>query len=178
MRPVHPFTVRHRDVWSIALPATFAFITEPLAGLTDLTVIGRLGEAGLLGGVVLGSLVVTFVFAAAFFLRLATAGLTAQAVGARAPDEGFAHLARAMVLAVGLGLVGIALGWPIETAGSLAAVPARGVGAVLSALLSKSASSRRRSSSSISPCSAGSTAGPPRPRAWRCRFSSMASTSS
>ena len=118
MRPVHPFTVRHRDVFSIALPATFAFITEPLAGLTDLTVIGRLGDAGLLGGVVLGSVVVAFVFAAAFFLRLSTAGLTAQAVGAKAPDDGLVHLARAVLLGVGLGILGIVLGSPIEAIGA------------------------------------------------------------
>lgn len=123
MRPVHPFEVRHRDVWSIALPATFAFITEPLAGLTDLTVIGRLGDAGLLAGTVLGSIVVTFVFAAAFFLRLSTAGLTAQAIGARARDDGLVHLARATVLGVGLGLFGILLGDPIAAIGALLMAP-------------------------------------------------------
>ncbi len=123
MRPVHPFTVRHRDVFSIALPATFAFITEPLAGLTDLTVIGRLGDAGLLGGVVLGSIVVTFVFAAAFFLRLSTAGLTAQAIGAKAADDGLVHLARAVLLGIGLGVLGIALGNPIEAIGAYFLAP-------------------------------------------------------
>ncbi|MBU1176188.1 MAG: MATE family efflux transporter [Alphaproteobacteria bacterium] len=123
MRPVHPFTIRHRDVWSIALPATFAFITEPLAGLTDLTVIGRLGDAGLLGGVVLGSVVVTFVFAAAFFLRMSTAGLTAQAIGAKARDDGLIHLMRATILGIGLGVLAIALGKPIEMIGAVLMAP-------------------------------------------------------
>ncbi|MEX0627729.1 MAG: hypothetical protein WEB63_10135 [Cucumibacter sp.] len=47
---MRPFEVTHRQVWRIALPATLAFITEPLAGLVDITVIGRLGEAALPGG--------------------------------------------------------------------------------------------------------------------------------
>ena len=75
MRQTYAFTVRHRDIWSIALPATLAFITEPLAGLVDLTVIGRLGDANLLGGLVLGALAFDFLFSMLFFLRLGTAGL-------------------------------------------------------------------------------------------------------
>ena len=46
-----------------------AFITEPLAGLVDITVIGRLGDAALLGGVVIGALVFDFIFSLAYFLR-------------------------------------------------------------------------------------------------------------
>ena len=113
MRPVHPFTVRHRDVFSIAVPATFAFITEPLAGLTDLTVIGRLGDANLLGGLVLGVLAFNFIGALFFFLRIGTGGLVAQSVGAREPHEGLIHFARATILGTGAGIVLIVLGAPI-----------------------------------------------------------------
>ena len=52
-RPQHPFTVTSRDVWAIALPACLAFITEPMVGFVDITIIGRLGDAALLGGLVL-----------------------------------------------------------------------------------------------------------------------------
>src|SRR5690606_28308108 len=95
-RPQHPFTVRHVDVWKIALPASIAFITEPMVGLVDITVIGRLGDAGLLGGLVLGALAFDFIFSLAYFLRIGTAGLVAQAVGARDPRDGFLHAARAI----------------------------------------------------------------------------------
>src|SRR4029079_6214771 len=44
----YPFTVKTRDGWAIPLPASLAFITEPLVGFTDITVIGRLGDAALL----------------------------------------------------------------------------------------------------------------------------------
>ena len=61
-RPSYPFEVHSRDVWRIALPASIAFITEPLAGLNDIAVIGRLGDAALLGGLVLGALAIDFIF--------------------------------------------------------------------------------------------------------------------
>ena len=103
----HPFTVRHRDVWAIALPACLAFITEPLVGLVDITIIGRLGNTGLLGGLVLGALVFDFLFSMAYFLRSGTAGLVAQSVGTRDPRDGLLHAVRAIVLAVivGVGMV-------------------------------------------------------------------------
>ena len=55
-RPTYPFVVTSRDILAIALPASIAFITEPLVGIVDITVIGRLGDAALLGGLVLGAL--------------------------------------------------------------------------------------------------------------------------
>ena len=112
-RPTFPFTVTSRDVWRIALPASLAFITEPLVGFTDITVIGRLGDANLLGGLVLGALVFDFLFSLAYFLRIGTAGLTAQAVGARDPRDGLLHAARALVLALIIGVGMIALGVPL-----------------------------------------------------------------
>ena len=102
-RPSHPFSVSHRDIYRIAIPASFAFMTEPLVGIVDIAVIGRLGDAGLLGGLELGAVTFSLVFAMAFFLRLGTAGLTAQSVGAKEDDQGFIHLLRA-------GLLGIIIG--------------------------------------------------------------------
>ncbi|MCB9993065.1 MAG: MATE family efflux transporter [Hyphomicrobiaceae bacterium] len=107
--PVYPFEVTHRDVWSIALPATFAFVTEPLAGLVDLTLVGRLGDASLLGGLVIGVLVFDFLFSITFFIRLGTAGLVAQAVGARDDNRALTHVVRALVFGTGLGLLTIVL---------------------------------------------------------------------
>jgi len=75
-------------------------LTEPLAGLVDITVIGRLGDASLLGGIVIGALIFDFIFSLAYFLRIGTAGLTAQAVGARDPRDGLLHAARAIASAL------------------------------------------------------------------------------
>lgn len=108
-RPTHPFEVRSADVWRIALPATIAFITEPLAGLSDITVVGRLGDAALLGGLALGTLVFSFIYSMAAFLRTGTAGLTAQSIGARDPKDGLIHFSRAAAVSVVIGVAMILL---------------------------------------------------------------------
>lgn len=127
---IHPFEVRHRDVWAIAVPASVAFITEPLAGVIDTAVIGQLGDAGLLGGLALGAVAFSVIFSLAFFLRFGTAGLTAQAVGARDPLEGLLHMARAMLVAVVMGVVLLALSYPIHAGFAFAlAPPAESAGA-------------------------------------------------
>lgn len=112
-RPQHPFDVRSRDVWAIALPASVAFITEPVAGLVDITVIGRLGDAALLGGVVIAALAFDFIFSLAYFLRIGTAGLTAQSIGARDPRDGLVHLVRAAGVAVIAGIAMLLLQGPL-----------------------------------------------------------------
>ncbi len=122
-RPKHPFTVRHRDVWSIAVPASIAFITEPVAGIIDTAVIGQLGDAGLLGGLAIGAVAFDAIFSLAFFLRLGTAGLTAQAVGARDPLDGVLHLARSFLVALGLGALVLALAIPLHWVFVLAFAP-------------------------------------------------------
>lgn len=119
----HPFEVRHRDVWAIAVPASVAFITEPLAGVIDTAVIGQLGDAGLLGGLSLGAVAFSVIFALAFFLRFGTGGLVAQAVGARDPLDGLLHMARAMMVAMVMGVVLLALSAPIHSAFQFALAP-------------------------------------------------------
>lgn len=130
-RPQHPFTVRSRDVWAIALPASIAFITEPLVGLVDIAVIGRLGDAALLGGLVLGALVFDILFSLAYFLRIGTAGLVAQAVGARDRHEGLLHVSRALVLGLGIGVTMALLAMPILALSVWALAPGPGVGEAL-----------------------------------------------
>jgi len=116
IRPSFAFTVTSRDVWRIALPASLAFITEPLVGFVDITVIGRLGQPDLLGGLVLGALAFDVIFSLAFFLRLSTAGLTAQAIGARDADDGLVHFVRAALLGFGIGVALLVLTWPLQWA--------------------------------------------------------------
>ena len=131
-RPSFPFTVTSRDVFRIALPASLAFITEPLVGFTDITVIGRLGDANLLGGLVLGALLFDFLFSLAYFLRMGTAGLTAQAIGARDPRDGLLHAARALVLAAIIGIAMIVLSPALFWVAEIALAPQPGVREALS----------------------------------------------
>ena len=130
-RPQHPFNVHHADVWKIALPASIAFITEPMVGLVDITIIGRLGDAGLLGGLVLGALLFDVLFSLAYFLRIGTAGLTAQAIGAKDPRDGLLHITRALILAIGIGLGMILLAWPILWLATTLLAPEAGASAAL-----------------------------------------------
>ena len=126
-RPSHPFTVRDRDVWAIALPASFAFITEPLVGFVDITVVGRLGDAALLGGLVLGALLFDFLFSMAYFLRIGTAGLVAQSIGARDPRDGLLHAGRAIVIGVIIGIAMAVLSPALFFLADLALAPQPGV---------------------------------------------------
>ena len=132
-RPSFPFEVRSRDILAIAIPASVAFITEPLSGMVDITVIGRQGDAGLLGGVVIGALIFSSLFALAYFLRIGTAGLTAQAVGARDPDDGLLHAARAIIIAVVAGLAMIVLQAPLLRLTTWLMAPGPGVEAAFAA---------------------------------------------
>lgn len=101
--------VTHRRVLALAWPMTLSHVTTPLLGLVAATVIGRLGEAHLLGAVALGAVVFDFLFWTFGALRLATAGLTAQATGAGDLAEIDRTLARGLgvALAIGVALVGL-----------------------------------------------------------------------
>src|SRR3954471_10593748 len=98
---------------ALALPMTLSHVTTPLLGLVDATVIGRLGEAHLLGAVALGAVVFDFLFWSFGSLRMATAGLTAQATGAGDAREGDRTLARALAVAAAAGLALVVLQAPI-----------------------------------------------------------------
>ncbi|WP_136487363.1 MATE family efflux transporter DinF [Vibrio sp. H11] len=95
----------HRKVLWLAIPMVLSNITIPLLGLVDAAVIGHLQHAWYLGGVALGSTVISVCFWLLGFLRMSTTGLTAQALGA---DNGF-NLARVwlqgMLMALGFALV-------------------------------------------------------------------------
>lgn len=95
----------HRQVLWLAIPMMLSNITIPLLGLVDAAVIGHLEHAWYLGGVALGSTVISVTFWLLGFLRMSTTGLTAQAFGA----DNSAGLARVwlqgMLMALGFAAV-------------------------------------------------------------------------
>lgn len=111
------FSVTHRSVLAIAVPMTLAYLSTPLLGVVDMAVIGRLGDAALLGGIALGGIIFDLVFTTFNFLRSGTTGLTAQAVGGRNDEEVKATLLRALVIAFAGGLAVIALNAPLLKVG-------------------------------------------------------------
>src|SRR5262245_66344040 len=76
------FAVTHARVFGIAAPTMVANLTTPLLGIVGTAVIGRLGEAHLLGAVAMSALVFDLIFWVLGFLRMGTVALTAQALGA------------------------------------------------------------------------------------------------
>lgn len=111
-----PPEVSHRRMFAIAVPMMLSHITVPLLGLVDATVIGRLGDAALLGAVALGAVVFNTIFWTFGALRMGTAGITAQAVGARDAKAVSETLARALLVGTVIGLALVALQGPIAWA--------------------------------------------------------------
>ncbi|AXK84043.1 MATE family efflux transporter [Pseudolabrys taiwanensis] len=91
-------------------------VTTPLLGVIATAVIGRLGEAHLLGGVAMASVAFDCIFWLFGFLRMGTVAFTAQALGAGDKTEQRAVLARALLIAGAIGLALIALQVPLAAA--------------------------------------------------------------
>ncbi|MEP4030984.1 MATE family efflux transporter [Roseibium polysiphoniae] len=106
------FSVTHRSVLAIAIPMTFAYLSTPILGVVDTAVIGRLGDAALVGGIAIGGVIFDLVFTTFNFLRSGTTGLTAQAMGAGNNSEIKATFLRALVIALVAGLAVILLQAP------------------------------------------------------------------
>lgn len=106
--------VTHRSILTVAIPIMLSNMTEPMIGIVNTAVIGRLNEAYYIGAIAVGSLIFSFVFWGFGFLRLSTGGYSAQAVGAGDGEELVAVLMRALVIAAVAGLVLVALSPWIE----------------------------------------------------------------
>ncbi|MEN1925420.1 MATE family efflux transporter [Luteimonas qiangzhengi] len=100
-----------RQAWPIIL----ANAAVPMLGLVDTAVIGHFGSATDLGGLALGALLFNFVYWSFGFLRMGTTGFVAQAAGAGDEAEVRAAASRAVLMAVGLGVILIAVQWPVVT---------------------------------------------------------------
>lgn len=86
-------------ILAIAVPAIVANITTPLLGLVDLAIIGKVGGEEYLAAVGVGSSLFSMVYMLFAFLRMGTAGLTAQSYGAFDRSGCSAILRRALITA-------------------------------------------------------------------------------
>jgi MATE family multidrug resistance protein len=84
-----------------------ANLTTPLLGIVATIAIGRLGDATLLGGVAMASVIFDCLFWLFAFLRMSTVAFTAQALGAGEGEELRALLVRGFIVAalIGAGLI-------------------------------------------------------------------------
>ncbi|SPF77911.1 MATE family efflux transporter [Pseudoprimorskyibacter insulae] len=105
--------ITHRRVLTIAAPIVLSNATVPILGAVDTGVVGQLGEAAPIGAVGIGAIILTSIYWIYGFLRMGTAGLTAQAAGRGDDPEVVAILTRVLLIGGIGGLIYILLQVPI-----------------------------------------------------------------
>ncbi|HFB55159.1 MAG TPA: MATE family efflux transporter [Hellea balneolensis] len=105
--PVAPLT--RTAVIAGAVPIMIANAATPIVGLVDTFVIGHYAGTIALAGIGLGAVIYGIFYWGFGFLRMSTAGLSAQADGAGRQHDVQAHLFRAVPLGFGIGVVLFAL---------------------------------------------------------------------
>lgn len=88
-------------------------LSVPLLALVDTAVSGHLDHAWYLGGVALGSALVSLLFFLLSFLRMSTTGLTAQAYGASDQKSQLRCLSQSLFVALLLAALLLMLQWPL-----------------------------------------------------------------
>jgi MATE family multidrug resistance protein len=86
----------------------------PVASLCDVAFLGHLETLAPLAGVALAGIIFNYIYWSFGFLRMATTGLTAQAIGRRDPLQEWAIAIRHLVLAGAIGIVILIAQRPIE----------------------------------------------------------------
>tara|TARA_R100000789_G_scaffold14655_6_gene18162 strand:+ start:11369 stop:12706 length:1338 start_codon:yes stop_codon:yes gene_type:complete len=112
-----PEPITHARVLRIAVPIVLANMTVPLQGVADTAVIGQIPDATPLAAVAVGAALLSTLLWVFGFLRMGTAGMTAQAHGAGNRAEVAALLTRALMIGGAGGLLLIPLMGPIADLG-------------------------------------------------------------
>ncbi|SFR42311.1 MATE family efflux transporter [Litoreibacter janthinus] len=106
-------SLTHGRVLKIALPIVISNATVPILGAVDTGVVGQLGLAAPIGAVGIGAIILSGLYWLFGFLRMGTAGLTAQAHGAGQTGEVSAMLSRSLMIGLAAGMVIMALQVPL-----------------------------------------------------------------
>lgn len=69
------------SILRLAIPSLLANITIPLVGVVDTAIVGHISSATAIGGIAIGTMLFDLLYWNFGFLRIGTAGMTAQAVG-------------------------------------------------------------------------------------------------
>ena len=112
-----PDSITHARVLGIALPIVLSNMTVPLQAIADTAVIGQIPDATPIAAVAVGAALLTAVLWIFGFLRMGTAGMTAQALGAGDRAEVAALLTRVLLIGGCGGLLMIPLFGPIADFG-------------------------------------------------------------
>jgi MATE family multidrug resistance protein len=101
--------VTHRSILRIAVPMMFAYLSTALVGVVATAAVGRLADPALSAGIAIAAILFDVLFTGLNFLRSATLGLTALALGGGLPGEARAVFQRSLLLALLLGAILLAL---------------------------------------------------------------------
>lgn len=111
--PVLPFRHQHdREILRLAVPAFGALIAEPMFLLADTAIVGRLGTRPL-GGLGVAGQALNTVVNLCVFLAYGTTAAVARQVGAGRTRDAVRQGVDGLWLAVAIGAVLIAAGWPL-----------------------------------------------------------------
>jgi MATE family multidrug resistance protein len=106
-----------RQFFKLATVNILSNLMVPLAGLIDVAFLGHLTEIRHLAGVSLATVLFNYIYWTFGFLRMATTGMTAQAVGREDRESALLIGLRHAVLALGLGLAILVLQQPLRVLG-------------------------------------------------------------
>lgn len=103
--------------WRLAGVNILSNLMVPLAGLADVAFLGHLDDIRHLAGVALATVLFNYLYWTFGFLRMATTGMTAQAVGRQDADAVMLVGLRNGLLAIAIGLAIVLLQMPIRAIG-------------------------------------------------------------
>lgn len=112
MKSISPILTRAK-VFHQSWPIMLANGAAPIVGLVDTLMVGRFVGTKALAGIGLGAVIYAIAYWGFGFLRMSTAGLTAQSDGAGAEAEVQAHILRAIPIGLAIGLLIFALQGPL-----------------------------------------------------------------
>ena len=108
----------NKDILLLAVPSILANITIPLVGIVDTAIVGHIGDAAVIGGIAIGTMLFDLLYWNFGFLRVGTSGLTAQAYGkgkndvqnAKVPEE----CRKILVQSLGISAMAALFAWTIQ----------------------------------------------------------------
>ncbi len=103
----------NKKILKLALPSILANLTIPLVGLVDLAISGHIGDAVMISGIAIGSMLFDLLYWNFGFLRLGTSGFAAQAYGRRNLQEAVKVFMEATAAALVSALLILLLQFPL-----------------------------------------------------------------
>ena len=101
----------NREVVRLAVPSILANITVPLVGIVDTAIAGHLGDATLIGGIAIGTMLFDLLYWNMGFLRVGTGGITAQAYGRGDMKASIGTFSQGIATAMIVSLIVLAIQW-------------------------------------------------------------------